>query len=158
MTTEVDEFLAHYGVPGMKWGKRKAASVKTDISNRVSSSEIAKKWNGLSEGNKKKVKTIAAISGSAALVAGSAFVGSRVNKNMKMKELEKYAEKLHTKEVYESLRTIRNNATKARNFDAAWESYVGWEKAVRTNKGSNQFLGDAIRNYANVTDAIYRDR
>lgn len=26
MAEEVDEFLEHYGVPGMKWGKRKAVS------------------------------------------------------------------------------------------------------------------------------------
>lgn len=33
MATEVDEFLAHYGVAGMKWGKRKAAAPSTGPKN-----------------------------------------------------------------------------------------------------------------------------
>lgn len=29
MTDEVEEFLEHYGIPGMKWGRRKAASTSS---------------------------------------------------------------------------------------------------------------------------------
>lgn len=30
MSDEVDDFLAHYGIPGMKWGKRKAATPQAE--------------------------------------------------------------------------------------------------------------------------------
>lgn len=37
MTDEVDDFLAHYGVKGMKWGERRAAKkqVRTDNANKA---------------------------------------------------------------------------------------------------------------------------
>lgn len=41
MTVEtVDEFLAHYGVPGMKWGKRKSSSSSSE--EKTSSSDHEK--------------------------------------------------------------------------------------------------------------------
>lgn len=33
MATEVDDFLEHYGVPGMKWGKRQAGETSSDRRN-----------------------------------------------------------------------------------------------------------------------------
>lgn len=35
MSDNVDNFLAHYGVPGMKWGKRKAAQIQKSAKNRT---------------------------------------------------------------------------------------------------------------------------
>lgn len=34
MTDNVDDFLAHYGVPGMKWGRRSIASAKSSKSQK----------------------------------------------------------------------------------------------------------------------------
>lgn len=46
MSSDVDNFLAHYGIPGMKWGKRKAAipgvSAKTSREARKDADEFAK--------------------------------------------------------------------------------------------------------------------
>lgn len=36
MTQEVDEFLAHYGVKGMKWGVRKKKPITFDKDNKIS--------------------------------------------------------------------------------------------------------------------------
>ena len=53
---ETDEFLAHYGVPGMKWGKRKAQS---------SDKEAKKPRKPLTSGQK-------------VAIAGAAFVAARL--------------------------------------------------------------------------------
>ncbi len=34
MTYSTDEFLEHFGIPGMKWGRRKSASVKTSSDHK----------------------------------------------------------------------------------------------------------------------------
>lgn len=67
---EVEEFLSHYGIPGMKWGVRKAKSERTpeEKANR-------------SERNKKIVK----ISAVTAIAAGSAFAVYQLNKSGKKK-------------------------------------------------------------------------
>ncbi len=44
MEVDVDEFLEHYGVPGMKWGRRKASSMSTNRSlNKASRKNDRKK-------------------------------------------------------------------------------------------------------------------
>lgn len=42
MATEVDEFLEHYGVPGMKWGRRKAG--ETPESRRAANRNTLKEF------------------------------------------------------------------------------------------------------------------
>lgn len=42
MTTEVDNYLEHYGVKGMKWGKRRGSSDKSSSSGGGSSSDAPK--------------------------------------------------------------------------------------------------------------------
>lgn len=43
MTTEVDNYLEHYGVKGMRWGKRSSSSDKSSTSGSKSSSSDAPK-------------------------------------------------------------------------------------------------------------------
>jgi hypothetical protein len=38
-TTDVDDFLAHYGVPGMKWGHRRAARVEAKAAKKAARAE-----------------------------------------------------------------------------------------------------------------------
>jgi hypothetical protein len=56
MSTEVDEFLAHYGVPGMKWGKRKAGETKASrkAANRKTLKEFGDKRLAVNGGSSKK--------------------------------------------------------------------------------------------------------
>lgn len=39
MDDEVDEFLAHYGVPGMKWGRRKGVEGVSRKTNRIAAKD-----------------------------------------------------------------------------------------------------------------------
>lgn len=40
--TETDDFLAHYGVPGMKWGKRKGSTSTADVHGDAASAKDAR--------------------------------------------------------------------------------------------------------------------
>lgn len=67
---EVDDFLAHYGVKGMRWGQRKASDDSSPSSPR----------QGLSEGQKKALKVGAGV----AAIAGAAIVTGMLAKNGKL--------------------------------------------------------------------------
>lgn len=73
--TDTDEFLAHYGVPGMKWGKRNAESRERVANEKKSSKE---KKPGMSR--EKKVAIALGIGAVAAI--GAAVAVKSMNKNL----------------------------------------------------------------------------
>jgi hypothetical protein len=66
MAEEVDDFLAHYGIPGMKWGKRSSRS-SSDPKPKMS-----------------RKKKVAIAVGAGVVVAGTAFTLHSLNKNGKL--------------------------------------------------------------------------
>lgn len=62
MSTDVDNFLAHYGVKGMRWGIKRSES------------------GGLSEKNKKILKASAIAVGGASAVVGAIFIAKYMNR------------------------------------------------------------------------------
>lgn len=69
MTAEVDDFLAHYGVKGMKWGVRRKSSKTSSSSSSDSSSEKPKR-----KIDKKKVAIAAGVVGGAAALTVATVV------------------------------------------------------------------------------------
>ena len=69
MSNDVDEFLSHYGVKGMRWGVRR---------KRQSESNSA---NGSPSSNKSRKKKIAAGVAGAAIVGGAAATAIILNRN-----------------------------------------------------------------------------
>lgn len=64
--TQTEEFLAHYGVPGMKWGKRKGSSGSSKSSKEPASADAVavgalmgkKKKSGTSALSNKELQTV----------------------------------------------------------------------------------------------------
>lgn len=101
MTNRTDDFLAHYGIPGMKWGKRKASSSKgNSIEDHINRSDREKKLKRLIDEDVNPKRTVAkdftsgllkqhkevlisglATTGSVAL--GTAFMTYRLNKSFR---------------------------------------------------------------------------
>lgn len=55
--TELNNFLAHYGIPGMKWGKRKGGSVSSASEDHSAAKQLKKK--PVSEMNNDEIKKLA---------------------------------------------------------------------------------------------------
>lgn len=58
MTINDDNSLAHYGVKGMKWGKRKGVSVRSQDSANAQKLKARVKKNGLSSLSNKEIKAL----------------------------------------------------------------------------------------------------
>lgn len=76
MDDEVDEFLAHFGVKGMRWGKHKT---KADVSvqPKRSAGEIAAR----NAKRKQALKTGAKVAGGVAIAAGAALIAYQLSKS-----------------------------------------------------------------------------
>ena len=83
MVEDVDEFLAHHGVKGMRWGKVKAAGGKVGDFGKA---QVQKKVDNMVKNKKKIIATTAVLGGvSVALIAagtpkGQAFLGKSWDK------------------------------------------------------------------------------
>lgn len=73
MTVEVNDFLAHYGVPGMKWGKRGKRGAQPDRGSKETSKPKMSKG-----------KKIAIAVGVGALAAGAGIAAVSLSKNGKI--------------------------------------------------------------------------
>lgn len=95
-TMPVGEHLSHHGVKGMRWGQRRyqnpdgsltaAGRVRYGVSNAYGRARSGIRSAGNRAGswykkNKKTIKRVAAVAGTAAAVAGTAYLGKRYGKN-----------------------------------------------------------------------------
>lgn len=95
-TMPVGEHLSHYGVKGMRWYQRRyqnpdgsltaAGKVRYGVSSAYSRARSGVRSAGNRAGswykkNKKTIKRVAAVAGTAAAVAGTAYLGKRYGKN-----------------------------------------------------------------------------
>lgn len=76
MTDSAEDFLAHYGIKGMRWGVRKASS---DSSGSSSSSK-----KSMTPGMKQAVKNVAVGAGVAAVVVGAMYASRKINMNVRL--------------------------------------------------------------------------
>ena len=78
MSDEVEDFLAHYGIKGMKWGRRKAIETAGPRTRRppLTPEQQAKR--------KAALKKAAVIAGSVVVVAGAAAVAVVIARNSRM--------------------------------------------------------------------------
>lgn len=101
MTLEVDEFLAHYGVSGMRWGVRRASPIKSQTKRRVGAAS-ATVAGGVAGG----------LVGKKALESGAKFLTSKkLNDklvNQILKEQPKLVQKMARKHVSNTLATKAN--------------------------------------------------
>lgn len=84
MSAQSEEFLAHFGVPGMKWGKRKA---RDDSGGSRSSKSSSSNQNGSAPAKKglsRNQKVAIGVGVGAVAVVGTALVLRSMNKNMKL--------------------------------------------------------------------------
>jgi hypothetical protein len=81
---EVSAFLEHYGVPGMKWGVRRARSHKQSSAEKRLNKQLRKAgqaYRGADEQKKQNVKKAAKIGAGIAIATGAAFVGYQMSKS-----------------------------------------------------------------------------
>lgn len=78
------DYLAHYGVPGMKWGKRKSSYSSTGVRSAIArrqNEKIDKSFKKWSEGSKQRADAIEL--GKKANVSRRAYESNRSDKNLK---------------------------------------------------------------------------
>lgn len=104
--TTTGDFLAHYGVKGMKWGRRKAqsddSSGGTSRSSGSTSSDVEKEKRRLSPETKRKLKIGAGIVGAAAVIAVGAYAANKQLDANKVKKLSEMRRQVETRRAGEA--------------------------------------------------------
>lgn len=105
-----DEFLAHYGVPGMKWGRRKARSEKRAINKEY----------------RNKISSLNNKSNSDYKVANNQYKAGKISKEQRNKKYDDIERKYEKN--YDNLLTERGNKKRAVNYRR--------KQAIKANKAN----------------------
>lgn len=136
MSKEVDMFLAHYGVPGMKWGKRQARTPE----------QTAKTKSNFKKG--------AIVLGSVAVAAGVAFVAYKMNKvgmsNIPVANLKTSTTASAGKSAFEKMVAFDTTSTPVSNLKSSFDP--------DSSQKMGQFLKDAQRNSQVIREQTARGR
>ena len=97
---DTDDFLAHYGVKGMKWGQRKAR----DKTSASTSSDVDSK-TAKTSARREKAKKVAIGTGLLIAAAGTAYVGYTLHKNGSLPTSKLPQTKPEVKKKVESIMT-----------------------------------------------------
>ena len=104
MTDDVDDFLAHFGVKGMRWGRKNASGTvgtsSSSGSNSGSSEETEKKR--MSPETKRKLAIGAGIVGAAAVIAVGAYAANKQIDANKLKTIGEMRKQVETRRAGEA--------------------------------------------------------
>lgn len=120
--------LYHYGVPGMKWGRRKARAVVTSARNTGSRAATRVLGEKGSATRTRRVATAKKVAKGAAVAGGVALAAYGVNKAVKRKNLN--IAKKQANALRENNRIVRSDIYK--NADGTY----GFNLATRSGKSS----------------------
>lgn len=140
-----NNYLMHFGVPGMKWGRRKQRPVSSTGSRNVSQSQQK-------EARKAKAKRAVKIGVAVAGTALAAYGASKLIKNKNMKIQTEKGKKAADKYIRDHERTIKS-ATTYKN--GVTEVYAKSKKGSLTYTTKNSI--DQVRRSNDVYNASVRE-
>lgn len=148
--TMADDFLAHYGVKGMKWGRRKARSNDTSSSTSRSSgstsSDVEKEKRRLSPETKRKLKIGAGVVGAAAVIAVGAYAANKQLDANKVKKLGEMRRQVETRRAGEA-------AAKKQLASYSGKARLNPTKYSKGNRAAKKNAAADVKNYADQAEA-----
>ena len=152
---EVDDFLAHYGVKGMKWGVRRSQAQLDRAANRTTSSSSGGGGGSSSSGsgserpkrkiNKKKVATAAGVVGLAAAVTVGAVMLNQKQRAAGQAFATSQMKKMGGDSTWDVLKNI---STEPKKPPISTPAQIEARKAVLKKNAGEAAVRSQIQNYA----------
>lgn len=148
---EVEDFLAHYGKKGMKWGVRRKTADRVETASpssrgRAQTSDDAGSKDGtqrrrMSPETKRKLAIGAGIVGAAAVIAVGAYAA---NKHMDTNKVKAYSE------MRKQVETRRAGEAAAKKTLASYNQKAKWKPSThsKTNRAGKRAAAEEVSNFS----------